>query len=424
MDKQTYTLLAEDAGKSANARFTGEALETETGKFTIFYAGNENGTQYTTTDAVNDVEYDEQSQNGDGDTNHLFFTAMLTGVDAADYKSFSFSEEWATDHGATFAVNSIYKLWIQVPVAIGSEKLTVVRLNALEDIFYNTNSSSEKVSEISVAFTGEGISPTDGKITAYVMASAQEVSVTAQQYAVTLVGTTHSWVKYFTPSAGTFGGGATHVIKLNKSNWHQFSGKGVSGSPFMIGTSDEFKMIRSLLTIGGDKRYFKLSSNIDFDGVTDYTAQEFFNGELDGDKDAGRAITNFNSDQPLFTSIGNDGTVKSIMMDHTSSITLSADITTDTNLGAIAGYSEGVIQDCVNYAPVNCSSTVRSDGVLRIGGIVGQQNATGTISGCENNATITCTAPGDKDIYMGGIAGTVERPNSGNSALIHRFRSR
>ena len=419
-DKQTYTLLAEDAGKSANARFTGEALETETGNFTIFYAGNENGTQYTTTDAVNDVEYDEQSQDGDISTDHLFFTAMLTGVDADDYKSFSFSEEWATDHGATFAVNSIYKFWIQVPEAVGSEKLTVVRLNALEDIFYNTNSSSDKVSEIGVAFTGEGISPTDGKITAYVMASAQEVSVTAQQYAVTLVGTTHSWVKYFTPSAGAFGGGATHVIKLNKNNWHQLSGKGVSGSPFMIGTSDEFKMIRSLLTIGGDKRYFKLSNNIDFNGVANYTAQEFFNAELDGDNTVaegkGYSITNLKSSQPLFGKIDDNAAVKNLTIASSCTYTFTHSPKNEAlYCGAIGKTLSGTVSNVTVSASLSLNaSEAETNALVDLGGLVGRANAAdATLSNCSFNGSLTIPSAYSTsgEVRLGGIVGCITEKN-------------
>lgn len=145
-------------------------------------------------------------------------------------------------------------------------------------------------------------------------------------------------------------------------------------------------------------------------------AGRLFNGVFDG---GDHTINGLTATVPLFARVGTYGTVKNVVMESTSSLTHSDDIADETNLGAIAGYSKGNITNCTNKAPVTCSSTVRSSGVISMGGIVGRQNLSGTISGCVNHGSVTCsTLVGSDNVYVGGIAGTVERPGASDSANI------
>lgn len=154
-------------------------------------------------------------------------------------------------------------------------------------------------------------------------------------------------------------------------------------------------------------------------GNKDDDETNYFNGVFDG---GNKTISGLAATVPVFAYIGDSGTVKNLTLGNSCSLVYSAAISEDTSLGAIAGYSEGNLSDCANYAPVTCSSTEHTAGELYIGGIVGRQYGYGTISGCYNYADVTCTAPGianaTPNIYMGGVAGTVERPNSVHTALI------
>lgn len=154
-------------------------------------------------------------------------------------------------------------------------------------------------------------------------------------------------------------------------------------------------------------------------GNKDGDVTNYFNGVFDG---GNKTISGLDATVPVFAYIGDSGTVKNLTLGNSCSLVYSAAISEDTSLGAIAGYSEGNLSDCANYAPVTCSSTEHTAGELYIGGIVGRQYGYGTISGCYNYADVTCTAPGianaTPNIYMGGVAGTVERPNSVHTALI------
>ncbi|MCQ2154554.1 MAG: hypothetical protein MJY55_01895 [Bacteroidales bacterium] len=140
----------------------------------------------------------------------------------------------------------------------------------------------------------------------------------------------------------------------------------------------------------------------------------YFNGVFDGNN---HTISGLKATVPLFAYVGANGRIEYLTLTETCSFDYSSAIAEDKSLGSIAGYSEGDLFNCVNKADVSCSSA-RTAGVLNIGGVVGRQYATGTISNCANYGSVTCTVDGSSDIYMGGIAGTVERPSSGHTALI------
>lgn len=152
-----------------------------------------------------------------------------------------------------------------------------------------------------------------------------------------------------------------------------------------------------------------IGTNDDGKGGTNY-----FNGIFDGNN---HAISGLKATVPLFAYVGANGRIEYLTLTETCSFDYSSAIAEDKSLGSIAGYSEGDLFNCVNKADVSCSSA-RTAGVLNIGGVVGRQYATGTISNCVNYGSVTCTMDGSPDIYMGGIAGTVERPSSGHTALI------
>ena len=413
MDKQTFT-LSSGAGE-ATATFSGTAPSNPSSTYTIFYAGNSEA--YTTTDAVNNKSYADQVQVGNGNTDHLAFTAMLTGVNAYDH--FVFSADWASAHSGNLVVNSIYKFYFKLPAAVTS--VSEVRLNAPAAIFYTTNSNGSTTSEIGVSLSGVDVSASEQVLTAYAMASDETVSMAAATYTVTVVGTSSSWVKQFTTaSAGTFGGGKTHVIQLNDSNWAELPGKGTESAPFLLDTPEEFQMISPLLVINGAKRYFKLSNNIDFTGVADYTAQEFFNGELDGDNTAasgkGYSITNLTSSQPLFGKIDADGSIKNLTIASSCNYQFTHSPKNEAlYCGALGKTLSGTVTNITVNASVSLDdSESGTTGLVDLGGLIGRANAAGaTISNCSFNGTLTfpttCSTAGE--VRLGGIVGCITEKN-------------
>lgn len=171
-----------------------------------------------------------------------------------------------------------------------------------------------------------------------------------------------------------------------------------------------------------------VTANLSFDATTSAafnatggigaggSSDPMFNGVFDG---GNHTISGLTATVPLFARVGKNGTVKNVKMGSSSSLTYSAAISANTYLGAIAGYCKGNITDCTNNAAVTCSSTTRSGGVIYLGGVVARQNGSGVISGCENTAAVTCsTLVGSSNVYVGGIAGSVERPGSADTANI------
>lgn len=141
-----------------------------------------------------------------------------------------------------------------------------------------------------------------------------------------------------------------------------------------------------------------------------------FNGVFDG---GNYAISGLEATVPLFARVGQYGTVKSLTIASSSSFSRSEEITSNLYLASVAGYCKGNITDCINNAPVTCSASAYSSNVLYIGGVVARQNQQGSISGCENFGAVTCTTSnGSGNIYMGGIAGAVERPGASDTAII------
>ena len=174
-----------------------------------------------------------------------------------------------------------------------------------------------------------------------------------------------------------------------------------------------------LVALGNDIT-FDASTSADFVATGGIGAggssDPLFNGMFNG---AGYSIKNLSSSVPVFARVGGNGNVKNLKIDSSCSFTYSEEVTANLYLAAVAGYCKGNITDCENNAPVTCSSSAHSTNTLYIGGVVARQNASGTISACKNSGTVLCTnAGGSGDIYMGGIAGSVERPESGNTANI------
>ena len=157
-----------------------------------------------------------------------------------------------------------------------------------------------------------------------------------------------------------------------------------------------------------------------------------FNGLFHG---AGHSINGLKASVPLFARVGKNGTVKNLTLGETSSVTYSANVTSELYLGAIVGYNKGHLLNCRNYAPVSCESTSFTK-ALHIGGLVGSQYASGSISGCTNYAKVACSASGPakatpdessdgylSPIYMGGVVGSVQRLATGDNASVTDSRN-
>lgn len=189
-----------------------------------------------------------------------------------------------------------------------------------------------------------------------------------------------------------------------------FDGEGTEASPYLIKTKDDFKTLhRAVATFAqphaGD--WFRMANDIDFGHAPDFfgvgvTTSRAFGGTFDGDGhtiskltvrtvayDADGTATTKGSYNygGLFAVLGPTATVKNL--------TIAADCVFDVwgLSGAVAGYTEGRIENCRNYAPITAIYQYA-------GGIAGAQIAGSVIEGCYNSGAIRAGYE-----YVGGIAG-------------------
>ena len=182
----------------------------------------------------------------------------------------------------------------------------------------------------------------------------------------------------------------------------------------------------------GTTNYYVIEANIDMTGKTwpaagtADSAGKAFNGTLDGGNkgdDTGFKISHLTSTTGAFIKYAlSSAMIKNVTLDETCSIGLSSNIDANCYIGGIVGVTRGSVANCYNYAPVSCTSTSFS-GEIWVGGIAGRLYRTGSISGCYNKAAINCSPTGatvdNKNVYIGGIVGSVERPkNASDNAVI------
>jgi len=100
----------------------------------------------------------------------------------------------------------------------------------------------------------------------------------------------------------------------------------------------------------------------------------------------------------LFGVVGAGGVVKDVHIASGTIAIRSNDDTFDSFLGAIAGQNAGTIVGCSNRASVTGSNYVHA----RIGGIVGDNESTGSIENCYNLGMVYTSL---SNVYIGGLVG-------------------
>lgn len=228
-----------------------------------------------------------------------------------------------------------------------------------------------------------------------------------------------------------------------------WQGAGTENAPYLIDTFEDLAALRDAVNDGQDQtgQYFKMTANIDLGGEENpwepigYGGKSF-TGTFDGDGHTisglylnSSSIGRADRGAGLFTSVGQDGSVKNLTvegkidptgLEHSSiggvvgvnnggtisSCTGSVDITgsVDSNVGGIVGSSEsGTIENCCNTGSINVTGSVDSN----VGGIVGlagnpNGRVTVTVENCENTGKVTVGGKG----LIGGIVG---RANGGST---------
>ena len=166
-----------------------------------------------------------------------------------------------------------------------------------------------------------------------------------------------------------------------------FEGEGTEESPYILKSADDFATLAANINAEntGAGEFFQLAGDIDFagaqlpmialGGITNVNKVEYaFEGVIDG---AGYTISGVKHDQPN-------------------------EVSGNLYVAPFAGLSAGLVENCVNNAPV---SNTGAYGAGIVGSLI---RGTGVVRDCENNGTVTSNGGS----YACGIVGGSQRHTS------------
>lgn len=207
-------------------------------------------------------------------------------------------------------------------------------------------------------------------------------------------------------------------------------GLGTEKSPYIVTSASHLKMLADSIAAGEEKyveAVIRLDADVDLRGETISpigTATNCFSGTFDGN---GHTVSNFRVDSSNgvagFFGYVAEGTVKNLHID-TSFTVEASDSSYNYIIGGVVAYCiSGDIQNCSFDGSVKVFSTLGTDNVCYVGGIVGflqgyETDYTGTVSYCTVRAELTSV--GDSTLTaIGGIAGAVVGTADSAPAYIH-----
>ena len=208
--------------------------------------------------------------------------------------------------------------------------------------------------------------------------------------------------KFTVPTDGS-AGIVYRIIGSRSSSLAPAEGDGTSANPYKISSVDDLNLIQA-----NQGACYRLTKNISTDGRTNFSAS-YFSGTLDG---AGFTITGLQ--KPLIQQ--NAGTIKDL------NIVADFDYDSHDIHGVVAQYNTGKIQDCkVTGTVTGHMGSTSSMSHPAFGGIVGENEVAGTISGCSSGVDISISMTAT-DSYVGGIAGvnigTIEKCVAGGNLSV------
>lgn len=199
------------------------------------------------------------------------------------------------------------------------------------------------------------------------------------------------------------------IIKIS---YIPFEGDGTAESPYLIKTKDDLEVMAEATNMNEETyegRHFLLQNDIDmessdFSGISsdEFNAKPFA-GIFDG---GGHSIHNMNMQKVVFDDEGNADMFSSYGYGGFFGQIASAGVVRNLIIaddcsfsflylsGGIVGYNGGLVENCINHAPIDAYS-------YSVGGIVGENLSDGRIVSCLNSGNITAS-----QWSVGGIAGT------------------
>ena len=379
-EEDTQVFSIKEGFTAKYAEFVGKPVKGE--RFTILFPGEKATT----------ADWSKQAQKGNGSVDHLQYAASLDDVD--DYLSFSFSPEWAAEHGGALRQTGVMKMVLTLPDTVSSVSHVTVSSDA--PLFYKGNGDA-MVNKLELDLTDADLE-SDHILTAWMTTSWNEAVVPADAALTIAVKTDKNSIEkeVIFSHESTLMSGKVNTFTPDSKGWvypsHYGSGKGTEAKPWVITTAEQMSYIKDDLA-AGEKRWFKLGADIDMTGIEwdPLNAASPYDKEIDFDGD-GHTISNFTcsaASYPSFFGVlfGKCHDVKFV----NASITATAD-----GCGILGGYGGTGGKPC-EVSRVSVQGTITGKG--KIGGLFGNVREA-TITACSADVTITATGQN-----VGGIFG-------------------
>ena len=279
--EETQVFSIKDGFTAKYAEFVGKPVNGES--FTILFPGEKAAS----------LDWSKQTQNGNGSVDHVQYAASLNDVD--DYLSFSFSPEWAAEHGGTLKQTGVMKIVLALPDTVNAVSHIAVASDT--PLFYKGNGDA-MVNKLELDLT-DAVLDENHELTAWMTTSWNEAVVPADASLTVSVKTDKNSIEkevVFTKEA-TLMSGKVNTFTPDGKGWvlpsHYASGKGTEAKPWVITTAEQMTFIKDDLA-AGEKRWFKLGADIDMTGIDwePLNAASPYDKEIDFDGD-GHTISNF-----------------------------------------------------------------------------------------------------------------------------------
>ena len=377
-----------DGFTAHNAQFNGTAVDGDS--FTVIYPGQ----TYKTLDEINAVSYLEQKQTGNGNTDHLFYHAM---VETSDYTSLDFSKA---------KQNGVIKFLFQLP----SEATVVesVTLSATDAVFYSTNDlDGEKTNSLTLDLEDVDVSASEQMLTAYMMISWNDVALpAASKLTITVNMPDSKFEQVLTvPETGlTILSGKVNTFGLNDKSWTEplfFGGNGTEADPYQIKSYTHLDNVRKVIN-AETKTWFVMVDDIDMAGknwtMYNGSVNNTYKYDFDGND---RTIANFTytgtSGASFFGAITGGSKVHDLKF---NKVVLSDEEGGSNSVGTVSyNIIDGTV-DNVDITDATITSATGNSNSTGTGAIASRLY-TGSISNCDvENLTMNTTAE-----RVGGIVG-------------------
>ena len=349
-----------------------------------------------------------QTQSVDGNTEHLGYGAVLSGVNT--YEDITFSSTWATSKGGTLAQSGALHLKATLPAGV-VEKVNSVTMSADQAIF------GGGIGTMVVNLTSQADTGSDNVLDVYATIPASGVTVPSGTSLLFKFGTNdagHSvYTRYFkTASVLNLAGGQLNLISLTCTNTGSYAGKdddGTAEHPYLIADGYQLAAINSYASTSATT-FIKLVDNIDMTGITHTPINE---------KVDGYAISvNFDGNNKTISKLGKSlfyvfkGTISNLTLDgcnvgskrgifaeycqgtgHTITkvdITNGALNTTSNNSGAMIGRINSGSSGKTTVTIIDCEvSGTTVSGAGNTGGFLGSIEAKTVVTDCSTSAAVT-----------------------------------